>query len=147
MAKRYFFVFLSVMFLGFLIPGPAPCEEMSTAEIMEELRALKGRIGKLEEELSRKNQEIEQLKTQTVRKDEMPEVIEEMKSGEGPLATIQDHIHISGLLEVGGAYESVNQRDGSDVDQSDLTLTTVQIRLVRARRMVTDRVLQQENSV
>jgi len=57
----------------------------------------------------------------------MTDAIEEMKSEEGPLAGIKDKINISGLIEFGGARESVDNRNGTDTSQSDLNLTTVEL--------------------
>lgn len=55
------------------------------------------------------------------------ELKEELKAEGGPLAGIQDHIHFSGLIEFGGAWQDVDNRDGTDEDQSDLALTTVEL--------------------
>ncbi|MBW1768302.1 MAG: LbtU family siderophore porin, partial [Deltaproteobacteria bacterium] len=129
--KKFMTIILSVMIMGFMLPASAQCESMSNDAIVEELKALKERINRLEGELEIKDQEIETLKAQTVKRDEMADVIEEMKSEEGPLAGIMDgimdKINISGLIEFGGARESVDNRNGTDTSQSDLCLTTAEL--------------------
>jgi len=55
------------------------------------------------------------------------ELKEELKTEGGPLGGIQDRIKFSGLVEFGGAWQSVDNRDGTDEDQSDLALTTVEL--------------------
>ena len=126
--KKFMTIILSVMIMGLIAPNNAPCQQaMSNAEIVEELKALKERINRLEGELETKDQEIETLKAQPVKRDEMADVIEEMKSAEGPYAGIMDKISISGLIEFGGARESVDSRNGTDTSQSDLNLTTVEL--------------------
>jgi hypothetical protein len=116
-----------VIIAWLMFPANALCESMSNDEIAKELRDLKGKINKLEEALKEKDQEIEKLKAQTVKREEMPGVIEEMKSEDGPLAKIMDHIQVSGLIEVGAARENVSNRNGTDTSQSDLNLTTVEL--------------------
>ena len=122
---RVFFVLLIV---GLFTPTHALSQGMSTEEIIKELRILKGKITKLEAELAKKDQEIERLKAESVKREEIEEVVEGMKSSEGPLAGgIQEHIYFSGLIELGAARESVNNRDGTDKSQSDPALTTVEL--------------------
>ena len=125
--KRRTVIVVLLIIMGLISPSNALCEGMSNEEIIKELRALKERITKLEVELAKKDQEIERLKAETVKREEVSEVVEEMKSEGGPLARIQDHIQISGLIEFGGARENVDNRDGTDASQSDMNLTTVEL--------------------
>ena len=127
MSKRLVFTLLSFVMLALLLPNAGMSRDLSNAEIMEELRALKGRINKLEEELDIRDQEIEKLKEESIRREDVTGVVEDMKSEGALLDKIQDRLSVSGLIEVGAAYESVDNRDGGDDDQSDLNLTTVEL--------------------
>ena len=125
-------IVVMVLFLASVslaIPGHGFCQSMSSEEIIKELKGLKERIRKLEQELAGRDLEIENLKAQTLKRDDVKDVVEEMKSDEGPLAKIQEHIRISGLIELGGARENVDNRDGTDASQSDLNLTTLELTL------------------
>jgi len=56
------------------------------------------------------------------------ELKEEMRGEGGVLSGIQDRIKFSGLIEFGGAWQNLNYTDGTDdLNQSDLTLTTVEL--------------------
>lgn len=55
------------------------------------------------------------------------EIKEELKSEGGSLAGLKDRIQLSGLIEFGGAWKDVDNRDGTDDEQSDLALTTVEL--------------------
>jgi hypothetical protein len=114
-----------VMTASFFWTDPALCQDMSNEEIIQELRALKERIDVLEQELTKKDREIDRLKAETLKRQEMHHVIDEMKSEGGPLEALKDRVRIGGLIELGGAWEGVNNRDGTDADQSDINLTTV----------------------
>ncbi len=69
-----------------------------------------------------------------IRKDElkkeiMDELREEMKQKEGPLAEILQRIQLGGYIEFGGAWQTVDNQDGSDYDESDLNMTTLELSL------------------
>ena len=58
------------------------------------------------------------------------EIKEEMKAEEGPLAAIQDHIKLSGLIEVGAVWQDIEYEGATPTepeDESDLCLTTVEL--------------------
>jgi hypothetical protein len=55
------------------------------------------------------------------------ELKEELKSEGGVMGAIQDLLQLSGLIEFGGAWQDVRYADGTDVDQSDLALTTLEL--------------------
>ena len=60
------------------------------------------------------------------------ELKEELKHEGGLLGGIQDHIHLSGLIEFGGACQDVDHRPGEGEareDYSDLALTTVELEM------------------
>ena len=111
----------------FLFPSIVMCEDMSNEEIMKELKALKNRITELEKELAKRDQKIEKISNETVKREEMPGVIEKMKAEGGPLEFLQEHIRLSGLLEFGGVLANTNMKKGEDKSESDLNLTTVEL--------------------
>jgi uncharacterized coiled-coil protein SlyX len=53
---------------------------------------MKARIIELEKRVKEKDREIKALKAQVLEKQEIPCVLEEMKSEEGPLGRIREHI-------------------------------------------------------
>ncbi len=108
-------------------PCSAWCQGMSKEEIRKELKALKERIQVLEEALTQKEQKIKKIEKETVKRDDMPKVIEEMKAAGGPLQYLQEHIRLSGLLEFGGVWARTDMRKGGHTRQSDLNLTTAQL--------------------
>jgi hypothetical protein len=58
------------------------------------------------------------------------ELKEELKHEGGLLASVQEHVKISGLIEFGGAWQDVDHRPGRGAakeDYSDLALTTVEL--------------------
>jgi hypothetical protein len=58
------------------------------------------------------------------------ELKEELSNEGGLLAGIQDRIHLSGLIEFGGVWQDIDHkrgRGGAKEDESDLTLTTVEL--------------------
>lgn len=57
------------------------------------------------------------------------EIKEEMKDEGGLLSEVADRIHFSGLIEVGAAWQDVEYGDGESKDDSDLSLTTVELGL------------------
>ncbi|MDY6973773.1 MAG: LbtU family siderophore porin [Thermodesulfobacteriota bacterium] len=127
MSKRLVFTLLPFIVWILLLPNDGMSTDLSNVEIMEELRELKRRINELEEELKTRDQEMEKLKVESVRREDMAGVMEEMQSEGGLLDTVQDRLSVSGLIELGAAYESVDNRDGGDDDQSDVNLTTVEL--------------------
>jgi hypothetical protein len=119
----FFSVFAVIMFFsdnGF-------CQQVSNEEIMEELKALKTRVRKLEEELNKKDAEIKKLRMRTAEQKIVSDEGEEKAPEGGFLDKISDRVSVSGLVEVGAAYEDVHNNDGTDEDSSDINLTTVEI--------------------
>lgn len=58
------------------------------------------------------------------------EIKEELKAEEGPLAGIQDHIKLSGLIEVGAVWQDIEYEGATPTepeDETDLCLTTVEL--------------------
>ena len=124
MRKRW--MILALLITGFMfVVGPS-AQAMSDQEILQELKALKDRIEKLEQEVQVKDEQIKVLRQQTVTREEVPEMVEKMTEEGGVLQELKDRIKFSGLLEFGGAYQSVDNVDGTDFTESDLALTTMQ---------------------
>ena len=124
MRKRW--MILALLITGFMfVVGPS-AQAMSDQEILQELKALKNRIEKLEQEVQVKDEQIKVLRQQTVTREEVPEMVEKMTEEGGVLQELKDRIKFSGLLEFGGAYQSVDNVDGTDFTESDLALTTLQ---------------------
>jgi len=125
MNRKWVFTFFLFMTGGMLLSGNGFCQQVSNEEIMEELKGLKARIQRLEDELIKKDREIEKLKMGTVEREVLG------KEAAGPegsfLDKISERVSISGLVEVGAAYEGVHNNDGTDKDSSDINLTTVEI--------------------
>lgn len=119
-----FFSFIAVFMFG---SDNGFCQQVSNEEIMEELKALKTRVRKLEEELNKKDAEIEKLRMRPSQKEIVEDTEGEAMPEVGFLDKISDRVSISGLVEVGAAYEGVHNNDGSDNDSSDINLTTVEI--------------------
>jgi len=126
MFRRFIGGLLFFTLTGLFPVGTGLCEELSTADIVQEIKALKQRIGILEEKLNKKDQEIEKLKQETVKRADMPDKAQTEAEG-GLLDGLLERVTIGGLVEVGAAYKATDYRDGSDDDSSDISLTTVEI--------------------
>jgi hypothetical protein len=109
------------------LPSAGRCLDVSNSEIMEELKALKARIDVLEEKLKEKDHEIERLKDEQVVHTAPESELDEKELKDGILDKISDLVSIGGLIEVGAAYQGIKNRDGTDEDDSDIDLTTVEI--------------------
>lgn len=117
---------LSVVMV-FLLPCAGRCLDVSNGEIMEELKALNARIDVLEEKLKEKDHEIERLKDEQVVHTGHESELDEKALKGGILDKISDRVSIGGLIEMGAAYQGIKNRDGTDEDESDIDLTTVEI--------------------
>ena len=111
--------FLFLIANAFLFPNPA-FSAMSNDAIVQELRAMKTRIERLEQELVKKNREIEALKAKT-------EEAEVAAAPEGEGEKWTDRITISGAVEVEYGYESVGFNGAPDEDGDDVALATVEV--------------------
>ena len=127
MNKDLMVAFLSFIMFGLLLPNAGMCRDVSNEEIMEELKTLKARVNELEENLDKKDQEIEKLKKERIRHTDLTNVTEDMGSQKGLLDKIKDRISISGLVEAGAAYKVADKTTGTDEDSSDINLTTVEL--------------------
>jgi hypothetical protein len=116
----------ALVLAGLLLPPFGDAESMSNEEILQELKSLKDRIERLEQEIKAKDEELKVLREETVKREEVPEMVEKMKEEGGLLEEFKDRVKFSGLVEFGGAYQSVDNVDGSSFTESDLNLTTVQ---------------------
>jgi hypothetical protein len=125
--KGLMVAFLSFIMFGLLLPNAGMCRDVSNEEIMEELKTLKARVNELEENLDKKDQEIEKLKKERIRHTDLTNVTEDMGSQKGLLDKIKDRISISGLVEAGAAYKVADKTTGTDEDSSDINLTTVEL--------------------
>lgn len=128
MSKRLVFIFLWFVTIVLVFPGFALSVSVTNEEIMKELKALKTRVNKLEQEVQNKDLEIQKLREVTKRAANVNIAAEDKEHTEGGLLEkIGRQVSIGGLIEVGGAYQDVQYRDGSDDDSSDINLTTVEI--------------------
>ena len=127
MGRWVMVVLMAWVMASFLFQGVATCEGMSNKEIMQELEALRKRISELEKELTKKDQKIEEIRNETVKREEMPGVIEKMRAEGGPLSFLQEHIQFSGLIEVGGVWANTDKKAGGRISESDVTLNTAQL--------------------
>lgn len=134
--KTVFFLLVG----GFMTVCPALAEEMSTAELRQELEAMKKRIAQLEALLSAPSPSSDTeagteatdrhadrtgvlgLPERVRRMEEM----EEMDQGDGDWT---ERLTISGLIEVEASYQNTDFDESGvdDEDSSDLTLATVEL--------------------
>jgi hypothetical protein len=136
MKKYAVATFLLLIAIGFLFPGTGMCQEMSSAEIMKELKALKERIVKLEKELAKKDNEMESMK-QDIHKTHIaghPEVRPPIPGEEPEREKWYDRIELSGAVEVeyGNTHEGFKDNTvaglpSDKVRAHDLTLATVEL--------------------
>ena len=108
-----------------MAPVNALCRDMSTAEIIKELRALKARINTLEEKLSQKDQQIKELEAKLTEREELVAAPKEEKW--------TDRIQLSGTVEVEFGNEHHDLRDPGNnfraekTQSHDITLATVEL--------------------
>jgi len=137
--KKVIKVILCLLVCGSLFSFPAFAEEMSNYQLMQELKALKEKTRMLEEKLNKQ----EKVSTEEISKEApirlegqgLPERvrrIEEKMEQKGVLGKWADKVTLSALMEVGAVYQDVDCKHGNceaDDDQSDISLTTVEIGL------------------
>ncbi|MCD4715918.1 MAG: LbtU family siderophore porin, partial [Desulfobacterales bacterium] len=137
MKKCMVATFLLLIAIVFLFPGTGMCQEMSGAEIMKELKALKERMVKLEKELAKKDKEMESMK-QDMHKSHIAGRGEETRppiTGDEPeREKWYDRIELSGAVEVefGNTHEDFKDNTvaglpSDKVQEHDLTLSTVEL--------------------
>ncbi|MBW1802848.1 MAG: LbtU family siderophore porin, partial [Deltaproteobacteria bacterium] len=125
MKKRL--VLLSGIFFLHLGIGPQMvfCT-MSNDAIVEELRALKQRIEVMEEQLEKKDKQIEELKTEAAKPKEVPPPEAEEEKW-------YDRIELSGAVEVEFGHEDHDVKDPANnhrtvsADNDDITLATLEL--------------------
>jgi len=120
MKKCMVATFLLLIAIGFLFPVSGMCQDMSNAEIMKELKALKERIIKLEKALGKKDQEIKELKAETAKG-------REVAAAEGGIEKWTDKIDISGAIEVEYGVDKHDIKGGPTTRDEDLVLATVEL--------------------
>jgi hypothetical protein len=126
-----------------LSPMPALAEEMSNAELIQELQAMKARVEKLEAQLAQTPEAPAQKgehqgespmgvnddddRTRRLLDERISQVEEQLK--EKPLlGKWAERVTLSGLIEVEASYENLDSEDPeTDGDSSDLTLATVEL--------------------
>lgn len=134
---------LSLLAAILFFPMPALAEEMSNAELIQELRAMKARVEQLEAQLEQTPEASPQKgalqgespmgvtggddRTRRLLDERISKVEEQLK--EVPLlGKWAERITLSGLIEVEANYEDVDSDDpDTDGDSSDLTLATVEL--------------------
>ena len=129
MLKRRVICISTVLIIGLMMPPNVQAQNMPDKEIVRELRELKHRISRLEEELNKKTHEIERLKAETTGQLGHSTAIEETEPEGDFLTEIEDHIRINGLIELGGVWASVDYEAGTGESHSDLNLTTAELTL------------------
>ena len=124
--KRIIFIIFIMVIIGFMMPANALCRAMSNDAIVQELKALKERINKLEKQLTEKDKEIEQIKAEAAIKNE------EAPGESGELKWF-DRIEVSGAIEVEYGHESHDVKDPANnlrsvsTDDDDIVLATVEL--------------------
>jgi hypothetical protein len=129
-------IFLLLIAIAYLFPVSGMCQDMSSSEIMKELKALKERIVKLEEELAKKDKEMESMK-QDMHKAHIaghPEVRPQIPGEEPEKEKWYDRIEVSGAVEVefGNRHEDFKDNTvaglpSDKVRKHDLSLATVEL--------------------
>ncbi|MFC1495022.1 LbtU family siderophore porin [Thermodesulfobacteriota bacterium] len=128
MNKNFIFVFILASILS--ISPIAMAQPFSNEDILKELRILKARVEKLENELRERDAVINQINTEQPWTTKTEIIIEEMDEDENEW---EDRISISGLVELEYGNDSHNIKDPvagfSEVraDSSDFTLATLEL--------------------
>lgn len=123
---KVWIVILTAIFTSSLFFCPVVKAEMvSKEEIIEELKVLKARMNRLEQELARKDREVEGLKAKVERPSEGAPAEEGEKKW-------SDRITLSGAIEVEYGREKTVVKDpatgrSSSSRDEDLTLSTVEL--------------------
>ncbi|GAF69473.1 unnamed protein product [marine sediment metagenome] len=132
---------LCLLVCGSLFSFPAFAEEMSNYELMQELKALKEKTRMIEEKLDKQEkmsrEEISKEVPTGLEGQGLPERVRRIEEKmeqkqEGVLGKWADKITLGVLMEVGAVYQDVDCKHGdceADDDQSDISLTTVEIGL------------------
>ena len=114
-----FGILLTALVMMALQPAMGNCAEMSTAQIMAEIEALKKRIDILEQVLKEKDQKIKDLAVQEKKKAApAPEV---------PSDKWTDRITLSGAVTAEYGNVSVGNRNGTSDNSEDIVLSTVEV--------------------
>mgnify|MGYP000916669688 CR=1 FL=1 len=126
---------LMLLFCGFAA-GPSSAADVSTAQLMEELEAMKRRVQQLEEQLQRTAAADEAQKDSgraaAVEEEGLPERIrkieQQLKEKTLP-STLAKRVTLSGLIEAEAGYEKIRYSDPAraDEDSSDIILSTVEL--------------------
>jgi len=134
--KKLMNMVLCMVILGVVFSAPAFGESMSNDELIQELKAMKARIEKLEKELAKKNMEMESMK-QDIHKAHIaghPEVRPPIPGEEPEREKWYDRIELSGAIEVefGNVHEDFKDNTvaglpSDKVQQHELTLATVEL--------------------
>lgn len=141
--KKRSVLFSVVLFLFSLLvtdTGLVPAQEISNAEVIRELKAMKARLDELEKEIQRRDQRIKELEEKAVKTEQELTHAKGHAAGRVPMegkeegeAHWTDRIKLSGLLEVEGSTERFKSKDPSSSGQEktsrndDLTLATVEL--------------------
>ncbi len=130
---------LTTVITFLIIPEISFCQEMSNQELIQELKALKKQVRILEEKLNKQEKELKKEFSQPVSDDleiqglpkRVRRIEEKMVQKQGGLLEKwADNITLGALMEVGAVYQDVDCHHSgceADDDQSDISLTTVEI--------------------
>ena len=128
--KTSLFLFIGFFSLYMCLGSSAALSQMSNDEIYNELKAMKERINKLEKDLTKKDQEIKDLRSETMKKKETIAGVESEEE-QPPLQEIfskwSDKIEISGLIEVEYNHDTHNRKHRTTERDEDITLSTLEI--------------------
>ncbi|VBB43330.1 conserved exported hypothetical protein [uncultured Desulfatiglans sp.] len=129
-------VFALMLFFCAFTAGPSSAADVSTAQLMEELEAMKRRVQQLEEQLQRTVAADEAQKDSgrraSVEEEGLPERIrkieQQLKEKTLP-STLAKRVTLSGLIEAEAGYEKIRYSDPAraDEDSSDIILSTVEL--------------------
>ena len=86
MTKRLMAIWRALVLAGLVLTPFGHAESMSNEEILQELKSLKDRIERLEQEIKAKDEELKALKEETVKREEVPYVVQEMAEEDAALA-------------------------------------------------------------
>lgn len=126
---------LCLLACTFIFALPVWAEEMSNRDLLQELRKTQEKVKTLEKILQERIEpakfEGEVKEREQDLHDRVSKIEKTMESSEesGLLDSLAERITIGGLIEVGAVYASIENDDGSDEDDSDICLTTVELDL------------------
>jgi hypothetical protein len=131
--NRFKVFFLFSVFLGPFSPFSGYCQEMSPEEIEKELKTFKSRINALDQELSRKKEDLDKIKEEYLTRDEipglLPEITEQIAAENAALSFLKEYVQFNGLIEFGGVWAINDEGKGGHVSEKDLGIPAAELML------------------